>query len=109
MSAAPTKSGNEVKHPRFPRGPRLFASGNDDGHCGYPNVGVHCHAVFRTLIVHGREAVLREDLFTLRAQIDRFIHDYGRGPLLPGRTGGKAIHGLHPHRPLYRLQPILAG
>ena len=36
--------------------------------------------MFRTLIVRGREAVLREDLFTLRAQIDRFTHDYERGP-----------------------------
>ena len=32
------------------------------------------------MIVRGREAVLREDLFTLRAQIDRFTHDYERGP-----------------------------
>jgi len=37
--------------------------------------------MFRTLIVRGREAVLREDLFTLRAQIDRFTHDYERGPV----------------------------
>jgi prepilin-type N-terminal cleavage/methylation domain-containing protein len=36
--------------------------------------------IFRTMIVRGREAVLREDLFTLRAQIDRFTHDYARGP-----------------------------
>jgi len=36
--------------------------------------------MFRTLIVRGREAVLREDLFTLRNQIDRFTHDYARGP-----------------------------
>jgi general secretion pathway protein G len=35
---------------------------------------------FLTVIVHGREAVLREDLFTLRTQIDRFTHDYARGP-----------------------------
>ena len=35
---------------------------------------------FRTVIVHGREAVLREDLFTLRNQIDRFTHDNERGP-----------------------------
>jgi len=37
--------------------------------------------MFRTLIVRGREAVLREDLFTLRTQIDRFSHDYERGPV----------------------------
>ena len=36
--------------------------------------------VFRTMIVRGREAVLREDLFTLRTQIDRFTHDNARGP-----------------------------
>src|ERR1039457_2314468 len=35
---------------------------------------------FRSVIVHGREAVLREDLFTLRTQIDRFTHDNERGP-----------------------------
>jgi len=32
------------------------------------------------MIVRGREAVLREDLFTLRTQIDRFTHDHARGP-----------------------------
>ena len=36
--------------------------------------------VYRSVIVHGREAVLRDDLFTLRSQIDRFTHDYERGP-----------------------------
>jgi len=36
--------------------------------------------VYRSIIVHGREAVLRQDLFTPRAQIDRFTHDYARGP-----------------------------
>ena len=36
--------------------------------------------MFHTVIVHGREAVLREDLFTLRTQIDRFTHDNARGP-----------------------------
>ena len=35
---------------------------------------------FRTVIVHGREAVLREDLSTLRTQIDRFTRDNERGP-----------------------------
>jgi general secretion pathway protein G len=35
---------------------------------------------YRSVIVHGREAVLREDLFTLRTQIDRFTHDNERGP-----------------------------
>ena len=36
--------------------------------------------VYRSIIVHGREAVLRGQLFTLRAQIDRYTHDYGHGP-----------------------------
>ncbi len=36
--------------------------------------------VYRSVIVHGREAVLREDLFTLRSQIDRFTKDNERGP-----------------------------
>ena len=36
--------------------------------------------IYRNIIVRGREAVLREDLFTLRFQIDRFTQDYARGP-----------------------------
>ena len=36
--------------------------------------------MFRTMIGRGREAVLRQDLFTLRTQIDRFTHDNERGP-----------------------------
>ncbi len=36
--------------------------------------------VYRSVIVHGREAVLRDDLFTLRSQIDRFARDHERGP-----------------------------
>ena len=36
--------------------------------------------VYRSVIVHGREAVLRDDLFTLRSQIDRFTQDNERGP-----------------------------
>ena len=35
---------------------------------------------YRTVLVHGREAILREDLFTLRSQIDRFTQDNERGP-----------------------------
>jgi general secretion pathway protein G len=35
---------------------------------------------FHTVVVRGREAVLREDLFALRSQIDRFTHDNERGP-----------------------------
>ena len=36
--------------------------------------------VYRSVIVHGREAVLRDDLFALRSQIDRFTQDNERGP-----------------------------
>ena len=36
---------------------------------------------FHSVVVRGREAVLREDLFTLRSQIDRFTHDNERGPV----------------------------
>jgi hypothetical protein len=30
--------------------------------------------------VRAREATLRDDIFTLRSQIDRFTHDNERGP-----------------------------
>ena len=36
--------------------------------------------VYHTIVVRAREATLREELFTLRAQIDRFTHDNERGP-----------------------------
>jgi len=36
--------------------------------------------IYRTVIVRAREATLREDLFTLRSQIDRFTHDNECGP-----------------------------
>ena len=36
--------------------------------------------IYRTIVVRAREAVLREDLFTLRSQIDRFTRDHERGP-----------------------------
>ena len=52
--------------------------------------------VYRLVIVHGREAVLREDLFTLRSQIDRFTKESpGSGVRGPGSqeqwrvTGGE--------------------
>jgi general secretion pathway protein G len=35
---------------------------------------------YLTVFVHGREALLREDLFTLRTQIDRFTHHNERAP-----------------------------
>jgi general secretion pathway protein G len=36
--------------------------------------------IYHTIVVRAREATLREELFTLRAQIDRFTHDNARGP-----------------------------
>jgi Tfp pilus assembly protein PilE len=35
---------------------------------------------FHSVMVHSHEVVLREELFTPRRQIDRFTHDYERGP-----------------------------
>jgi general secretion pathway protein G len=37
-------------------------------------------AIYHTVVVRVREATLREELFTMRAQIDRFTHDNERGP-----------------------------
>jgi general secretion pathway protein G len=36
--------------------------------------------IYQTCVVRAREAVLRDDLFTLRALIDRFTLDNGRTP-----------------------------
>jgi general secretion pathway protein G len=36
--------------------------------------------IYHTIQVRAREATLRQNLFTLRSQIDRFTHDYERGP-----------------------------
>ncbi len=36
--------------------------------------------IFGSIVVHARETVLRQDLFTLRSQIDRFTHDNQRAP-----------------------------
>ena len=55
---------------------------------------------FRTVIVHGREAVLREDLFTLRTQIDRFTRDYARGPASLEELVEKEYMGNVPTDPL---------
>jgi general secretion pathway protein G len=35
---------------------------------------------YRTIIVRAHEANLRDELFTLRSQIDHFTHDNARGP-----------------------------
>jgi len=36
--------------------------------------------IYHTVVVRAHEATLREDLITLRTQIDRFTHDNERGP-----------------------------
>jgi general secretion pathway protein G len=37
--------------------------------------------IYRTAVVRAREAVLRDDLYTLRFLIDRFTADNGRSPM----------------------------
>jgi general secretion pathway protein G len=37
--------------------------------------------IYRTVMVRAREAVLRDHLYSLRAQIDEFTRGYGRAPL----------------------------
>ena len=37
--------------------------------------------IYRTVVVRAREAVLRDDLYTLRFLIDQFTRDNGRAPL----------------------------
>jgi general secretion pathway protein G len=36
--------------------------------------------IYRSVVVRAREAVLRDDLYTLRSLIDRFTADHGRSP-----------------------------
>lgn len=79
MSTAPRKTGNEV-NPGFPVGQGYSLLETMTVIVVILTLASLATPAFRTLIVRGREAVLREDLFTLRAQIDHFIHDYGRGP-----------------------------
>ena len=47
---------------------------------------------YRTVIVRAREAALRQDLFTLRAQIDRFTADYHRAPASLQELVKKAVY-----------------
>jgi general secretion pathway protein G len=55
--------------------------------------------IYRTLIVRSREAVLRDDLFTLRSQIDRFTHDNERGPASLEELVEKGYMGALPTDP----------
>ena len=56
--------------------------------------------IYRTILVRAREATLREDLFTLRSQIDRFTHDNERGPASLEELAAKATWGASPLTPL---------
>ena len=55
---------------------------------------------FRTAIILAREAALRQDLFTLRVQIDRFTLDYKRAPPSLQELVDKAYMGSIPRDPL---------
>ena len=54
---------------------------------------------FRTAIILAREAALRQDLFTLRVQIDRFTLDYKRAPASLQELVDKAYMGSIPRDP----------
>ncbi len=55
--------------------------------------------MYHSVVVRGREAVLREDLFTLRCQIDRFTHDNERGPASLDELVEKEYMGTVPTDP----------
>jgi len=55
--------------------------------------------IYRTIVVRAREAVLRDDLFTMRSQIDRFTHDYERGPASLPELVDKGYLGILPKDP----------
>ncbi|MGO8789422.1 MAG: hypothetical protein ACLQVL_18815 [Terriglobia bacterium] len=52
-----------------------------------------------SIVVRGREAVLREDLFTLCCQIDRFTHDNERDPASLDEVVEKEYRGTVPTAP----------
>jgi general secretion pathway protein G len=55
--------------------------------------------IYHSLVVRARETVLREDLFTLRCQIDQFTHDYARGPTSLDELVEKGYMGAVPIDP----------
>ena len=55
--------------------------------------------IYHSIMVHAHEAVLREDLFTLRSQIDRFTHDNERGPASLDELVEKEYMGAVPTDP----------
>jgi len=63
--------------------------------------------IYRSVVVRAREAVLRDDLYTLRFLIDRFTVDPSAdGPLAraPRRDRGEGVSGAAAHRPIYRVK-----
>ncbi len=56
--------------------------------------------IFGSIVVHARETVLREDLLTLRSQIDRFTHDYERAPASLQELVEKGYLGTVPIDPI---------
>src|SRR5208282_6857380 len=55
--------------------------------------------IYRSLFIHGREARLREDLFTLRYQIDQYTHDNGHGPASLDALAAQGYMGVVPTDP----------
>jgi general secretion pathway protein G len=55
---------------------------------------------FHSVMVHSHEVVLREELFALRSQIDRFTHDYEHGPSSLDELVEKQYMGAVPVDPL---------
>jgi general secretion pathway protein G len=55
--------------------------------------------IFHTVVVGAREATLREELFTLRSQIDRFTHDNERAPASLDELVEKGYMGAIPIDP----------
>ena len=56
--------------------------------------------IYRTCIVRAREAVLRDDLFTMRSLINRFTLDNGRAPLRLEELVEKGYLGRLPTDPI---------
>jgi len=55
--------------------------------------------IYRTAVLRAREAVLRDDLYTLRFLIDRFTADNGRSPAHLDETVEKGYLGRLPADP----------
>ncbi len=68
--------------------------------------------LYMTAMVRVREAVLADDLFTMRSLIDRFTldpADAGPRSRPAGRVGGRRLSGETPDRPLHGIKRNLAS